>query len=243
MALILLDLLVGSIARPFCLFDLETPRPGWWQHSQHILRKCEINPHTTFFTHPNGTWALFNQSLMYNKNGIHLVGLGTTGLGTGEWDAANMEHCIFDKVHFSVWNNQNVNTTINTSFRELYNEAITNGIKDRTLTDGSSQIALADMRVTFTPGTIVDPYDGLITYAQMQITWPSGYNAYYREVGYFSGIKGDAGRSYYPGVVGGSLDLSLSALWKEDPAEGAAMSSPEVQHTPITFSTCVMITR
>jgi len=232
-----------GIARPFCLFDLETPRPGWWQHSQHILRKCEINPHTTFFTHPNGTWALFNQSLMYNKNGIHLVGLGTTGLGTSEWDAANMEHCIFDRVHFSVWGSNSTNSTINTSFRELYNEAITRGIDDKTLTDNSSQIALNDMRVTFTPGTIADPYDATVTYAQMQITWPSGYNSYYREILYFSGAKGAGGSSYYPGVGGGALDLSLSTMWKAAPEDGAALLAPEVEHTPITFSTCVMITR
>jgi hypothetical protein len=232
-----------GINRPYSLFDLVNPRPGWWQHSAHILLKCEINPHTTFFTHPNGTWALFNQSLLYNKNGIHLVNLGDAGLGTGEWDAANMEHCVFDKVHFSVWSEEGTPTTIDTTLRELYNQAITNGRADDSLTDNSQEIALSDMRVTFTPGTIADPYDGLVTYAQMQITWPAGYNSYHREVGYFSGTKGAGGRGYYPGVVGGSLDLSLSGLWKEGPAEGAAMSSPEVQHTPITFSTCVMITK
>jgi len=232
-----------GINRPYSLFDLVDPRPGWWQHSAHIVQKCEISPHTTFFTHPNGTWAFFNQSLLYNKNGIHLVDIGASGLGTSEWDAAHMEHCIFDKVHFSVWNSQNINSTINTSFRELYNQAITRGTEDKTITDKSTQIALSDMRVTFTPGTIADPYDGLVTYAQMRITWPTGYDAYYREAGYFSGAKGAGGRSYYPGVVGGSLDLSLSALWKDDDVDGAVMSAPEAQHLPITFSTCVMITK
>ena len=232
-----------GLLRPYILFDLETPRPGWWQYTGQLIQRCEINPHTTFFTHPNGTWAFFNQSLLYNKNGIHIVTLGNAGLGTNEWDVTNMEHCIFDKVHFSVWSAGGIATTIDTTFMDLYNQSITNGEADGTLIDNSQQIALLDMRVTFTLGTIADIFDGLITYAQMQITWPTGYNAYYRELGYFSGTKGAGGRSFDAAMIGGSQDLSLSTLWKDDPADGATLVSPEVQHTPITFSTCVMITK
>jgi hypothetical protein len=230
-----------GILQPYILFDLETPRPGWWQHMGHIIERCEINPHTTFFVHPNGTWAFFNQSLIYNGNGIHIINIGSPGLGYTELDVTKLEHCIFDKVHFNV-PGPKTTTVIDTSFRELYNEAIVNGTNNETLTDASQQIAIVDMKTTFTLGSIVDRFDASVTYALLQINWPFGYTAYYKEMGYFTGTKGAGGAAFDAGMVGGVMDLSLAALWKDDDVEDAAMYSPDMNHRPITFSTCVMIT-
>jgi hypothetical protein len=231
-----------GLLKPYVLFDLETPRPGWWQYMGQLILRFEVSPQTTFFVHPNGSWAFFNQSFIYNGNGLHLVPIGTTGIGVSEWDAANMEHCIFDKVHFSVWSNQGTATTISTTFRDLYNQAIANGIEDKTLTDNSQPISLSDMRATFTAGTIVDPYDADVTYAQMQVNWPPSFTAFYRELAYFSGTK-IAANSFDAHLLGGALDLSMGALWKSDDVEGATLIYPDQLNTPATFSTCVMITK
>jgi hypothetical protein len=75
----------------------------------------------------------------------------------------------------------------------------------------------------------------------MKITWPTGYNAYYRELGYFSGTK--IAPNFDASPLGGANDLSLATLWKTDDVLGAALVNPDAGHTPATFSTCVMITR
>jgi hypothetical protein len=135
-------------------------------------------------------------------------------------------------------------TVINTTFRELYNDAIVNGTNDGTLIDASQQIALVDMKVTFTLNSIVDQFNPDITYALLKIDWPPApvYTAYYKEMGYFTGTKSFVSPFFDANIVGRSLDLSLAALWKDDDIENSGLLTPDMQHLPITFSTCVMIT-
>lgn len=225
-----------GLLKPYVLFDLQVPRPGWWQHTGQLVQRLEVNPHHTFFTHPNNSWAFFSQDFIYNSNGIHIVPLGNAGLGTTEWDATKMEHCIFDQVNVATGRG----TTTVSSFRELYNKAIRDGKNAGKITDDSAEIALADMKIAFVPGTIADPYDPTITYAQMRINWPAGYSAYYRELGYFSGSKV---ASYDVRMLGGALDLSLSALWKKTSPDSSLLTAPCSAHMPATFSTCLLITK
>jgi hypothetical protein len=149
-----------------------------------------------------------------------------------------MEHCIFDQVSLEVWK-ENSSTTSVSSFRKLYNQAIIDGKANKLITDDSVEIPLADLKVEFVPGTLVDPYDPSITYAQMQLNW-AGFSAYYLELGYFSGTKSS---SFDARQLGGALDLSLSALWKVSAADSADYCAPNTKTKPITFSTCVLITK
>jgi hypothetical protein len=165
-----------GLLKPYVLFDLQLPRPGWWQHTGQLVQRLETNPHHTFFTHPNGAWAFFSQDFIYAGK----------------------------------------------------------------ITDDSATVNLADMKIQFVPGTIADPYDPSITYAQMRVNWPTGYSAYYRELGYFSGTKSS---NFDVRMLGGALDLSLSALWKITPPDSSLLTAPCSVHTPVTFSTCVLITK
>lgn len=228
-----------GLLKPYVLYDLVTPRPGWWQHMGLLAQYTELNPHTTFFTHPNGTWAFFNQSLMYNANGIHVVPLGVSGLGTSEWNPVNMEHCIFDKVHFVVWS-KDTSKVIDSTFRELYNQAVTNGTNAGVITDGTKTVSLTNMKAVFASGVVADPYDSSITYAQMRVDWGPSFVGHYHELGYFSGVKNS---NFDAGLLGGAVDLSFSALWKNTAAYASDLVYPDQVNMPVTFSTCVLITK
>lgn len=52
------------------LSALSNPSFGWALYMHEINNRLLVTPHTTFFTHPNGTWAFFDQQHLYNKHGI-----------------------------------------------------------------------------------------------------------------------------------------------------------------------------
>jgi hypothetical protein len=54
----------------FTLLLVTKPCPGWAAYSSEILNRMRLSPFTCFFTHPNGTWAFFNQERIYNKGGV-----------------------------------------------------------------------------------------------------------------------------------------------------------------------------
>ena len=227
-----------GLYKPYGIYDLLLPRPGWWQYAGHIIQMLEIDPRsTTFFTHPNGSWAFFSNTYIYNANGVPLlpIGAGVPGTGASSWLVANTEHCIFDQIVLV----DDKGASQVSSFRTLYNLAITNGQTAKTITDNSAIINLIDMKAQFTLGTIPDPNVPAVTYAQMRIDW-AGFTAYYREMAYFSGIKTI---NVDPLTFGMAGNFSLSALWKETADDSAALSSPNTNTMPITFSTCVLITK
>lgn len=49
---------------------LTNPSFGWAGYMHEITNRLMLSPHTTFFSHPNGTWAFFDQQHIYNKHGI-----------------------------------------------------------------------------------------------------------------------------------------------------------------------------
>ena len=127
-----------------------------------------VDVNTTFFTHPNGSYAFWSDGWLYDRNGLpgdFVLGTGAggtsgTGQGSGSdydhdtlaiYDAKLIEHVIFDRVHFEVRAKDQPSFTNNTSFTELYNKAVKSGKAAGTLLDAENlqELKLVDMRATF----------------------------------------------------------------------------------------------
>jgi hypothetical protein len=240
------DLMAQNGLRPFPMWYVTEPRPGWQLYMRQFASKLFVTPNTTFFTHPNGTWALFDQSFIYNANAMLYPYfdpfvdklIGTT---VSELLVTKLEHCIFDKVHFAVTVGQST-ATLDTSFLKMYNAAIKRAKQLGTLQDDSDEMQddYSDIRAKFSVNTVPDPFDGTVSYAQLQMDWYSGFRAYLHDTGYFNGKKDWAvGFSSYPS--GGLLVPSMGGWW-DDSTLSFLIDPFHFNGTQITFSTCVLIT-
>ncbi len=229
-------------SHPFPMFNLTNPRPGWYQYMGELLTRIQVSPYTTFFAHPNGSWAFFNQEFIYNKTGqgyvTDRVGANDRRTCSVPLDPANFEHCIFDKVHFEG------KSTLDSSFLALYNLAINRGIVASNLLDDSAVVSYADMRATFSKDTIADGVDASVVYDSLKISW-QGYTARLTDHAYFSGHKlstADVAFTIpnwdFP-ADGLLLSPSLGAYWTDLAATSYVV--PQVEAQPVTFSSCVMI--
>lgn len=116
---------VGRLSSTNCGTESKTnimfcaaPRWGWHMYSSLLLSMWWVSPFTTFYVHPNGTWAFWNNEYIFNRNpsNNNNNGFGTT---IGNFDAARVEHIIFDRVKIV-----SGGKTIDTTFFDLYNEAV-----------------------------------------------------------------------------------------------------------------------
>lgn len=231
----------------FPMFDLTDPRPGWYHYMEELLHRIQIHPYTTFFAHPNGSFAFFNQEFIYNQNGIVLdkpnFVARTTPDGLAGLDTGKLEHCIFDWVHFEMPEGKQT-LKKETSFLDLYNLAIARANDDEKNFDNASAIENYDvLRASFSLDTRADTREPTITYDRLNIDW-QGYTALYIDRSYFSGTKTDTGSAGdWEWIAGGGLqDLSLGAYWWKDSAE-TVLAIPLTENMPVTFSSCVLITK
>lgn len=61
-------ILVNSNQTPLLL--VRKPCFGWAAYASEIVNRMQMTSHTTFFTHPNGTWAFYDQQRVYNRHGV-----------------------------------------------------------------------------------------------------------------------------------------------------------------------------
>jgi hypothetical protein len=226
---------------PFPIFNLTDPRPGWYQYMGELLTRIQISPYTTFFAHPNGTWAFFDQQFIYNRVGQgykrDILSGNERRTCTVTLDPTNFEHCIFDHVHFEG------KSSLESSFVALYNQAINRGILAGNLLDASAVVSYADMRATFSKDTVADGVDASVVYYSLKISW-QGYTARLTDHAYFSGHKLEATGAFavpnwdFP-ADGLLLSASLGAYWTDLAATTYVV--PQVEAQPVTFSSCVMI--
>jgi len=192
-----------------------------------------IDSYATFFTHPNGTYAFFSDSWVYDRNGLpgdftNATGPGASsgaGLGTGlDWkqntlgtyDVSKVEHVIFDRVNFEVRAKNQPTRRKGTSFRELYNKAVKAGVDAETLPDSENilPMELVDMRATFTK-EIGNDTNAEHEFLDLKMTW-NGADWWYRESGYAHPYA-DPPSSQQPPIVGTSgnfNNLNTYGYWR-----------------------------
>jgi hypothetical protein len=127
-------------------FYLTEPRFGWAIYADEIMNRLMCAPSSTFFAHPNGSWAFYSAQFIYNRNPMVIDGFAeeysfiTTDLGEypgpptplplpgatilnintlAPFDITGLEHCLFDRCHF-----ETRTTAADTTFVELYNSAV-----------------------------------------------------------------------------------------------------------------------
>ena len=223
--------------KPFPIFDLDNPRPGWYLYMGQIIARLFQSPFTTFFSHPNGSWAFFDQQFVYNKNGMKRDG-SVTGLGYNECDPANLEHCIFDFVYFAGSSKRAAQTS---SFLKLYNLAAKAHVPDGTTKKNIRQLAVdySDMRVQFEVNPIADSIDPTLLYAEIKMKWYPGFTSYFVERWYWSGIR-DFGIGF-ESQTGGEYQLFSLGAYAQLTSGAAGSTPPMSNNNPVKFSSCVMI--
>lgn len=231
--------------RPFGMFYLIEPRPGWFLYTAQMMQRIVMAATATFFSHPNGTWAYFDKQWLYNANGyLPIVTLGGSHSGIGDLDPAGLEHCVFDKVHFQL-DRGGVTFTRDSNFVELYNLAIQRAKKNKTLADDSEEIdpTYKDIKGVFTVGTVADTFDPTVSYAKLLMNWypkvtPGGHY-YFVDRAYYSGTK-DFFIGFEFAMMGHLANFCFGAIMYRVSDDSAV--SPLFDSFGITFSSCVAIT-
>lgn len=221
--------------QPDPLVYVSTPRIGWYVYADEIMNMMYVSPRSTFFVHPNGTWAFFDIHTIYNKHGMYGEPLEYDTLRAFQEDPEALEHVIHDYVHL-----ESKNGSVNTSFIALYNKAVADGIKNKTLTEEFQQVTKDDLRVVFTKQKYTAP-EGC-QWLQLRVYWYPFFLGHYYELSY---VSGPTNAGWYPDV-NGLRDLTMGAPMYPDPnygtsSSGGTMVIPSWNNTPVTFSTCTMV--
>ena len=150
------------------LMFCDNPRWNWHRYQQVLPTLMWKQPLSTFYTHPSGTWALFDSAWVYDRNGIPganpnpyapgaALANGAPVAVTGfEWaydsltsyDATKVEHVIFDAVHFELPAGSKT-PSADTTFLALYNTAVNAGVAAGTLQAGINPMTYANIQATF----------------------------------------------------------------------------------------------
>lgn len=216
------------------LFFCDSPRWGWHQYTSTVVGYLNVNLHNTFFTHPNGTYAFFDNGWIYDKNGmpgdfVALTGPGsqTPYTGVSSWnkdtlatyDITKLEHVIFDRIHFEVSVKDRKAVSRNTSFRELYNNAIKLDINSIPPAENINPIELVDMRATFIKEIGTNGH----SFLDLKATW-NGRNGWYQEEAYSTGTT----TTYPPlyGTAGNFNNLNLYGYWRTTNYAGGGVAKP-----------------
>jgi hypothetical protein len=223
--------------KPFPIFDLELPRPGWYLYMGQIISRLYQSAFTTFFTHPDGSWALYDQQMIYNANGMFRDG-SPAGPGWNSCDPAKLEHCIFDAVSLR-GNSQH--PALESSFLALYNKAVSKIVDDHTTAKHMLPLATdySDIRIKFSVRPINDGTDPLVQYAEIKMDWYPGFSCYYVERWYWSGTR-DWGVGFDSQSGGGFQLFSLCQFAQMASGDPSSLS-PMEQNNAVIFSSVVLI--
>lgn len=208
------------------LMTITDPCFGWNVYAYSLCSALHTTEMSSFFAHPDGSWALYDQQYVYNRHGVPTTWLfGSITANTYDnVDLTKFEHCIFDAVRLK--------NSPATTFRALYNRAVAKGVADGTLVADLQPVELTDLRAVFSKHARVS---GSATVAMIGITW-GGLTGYYLEGSY---ATASALASYPFGDQGGTLMLSLGDAFKAA-ADGTGLVFFG-NATPIKFSSAVLV--
>lgn len=222
---------MNAYLAPNIVIDVTTPRFSWYVYADEIMNRMQISPYSTFFVHPSGTWAFFDNHRIYNPYGV-CQPQGSHEALTPCIQDMNLEHIIYDVVHL-----ENKDGHLDTSFTALYNQAVGAGRSAGTLLEPFDLITKADLQVQFSKERVQDAYG--VQWLQLRCTW-GGQTIYYYETGF----QGGAGPGHYYGNAGGLTDLTMGSSFYAGPNMGLPLvGGARLPLVPIRFSSCVMVTK
>lgn len=241
------------------LMFCDNPRWGWHTYTGVVRAFFAVNIWTTFFTHPNGSYAFWSNNLIYNAFGVPNGGESASdGL---RWQTSNtlavfevdkLEHCIFDRIHFEVRKATGVAAQLDTTFLDMYNTAVQAGLDAGTLEAGISTMEKSNQQGVFEATTVLDP-DVLgedVQILDLKFTWNTK-EWYYPEFAYRGVYPGGLPALVFPPLVSGNMArLSLDLLWNQVPYDATAIDTfppiyvdlADVTSWPIRFANPLMIT-
>jgi hypothetical protein len=186
-----------------------------------------------FFVHPSGTWAFFDQHRVYNSYGMDWE-VGPNAYDDTLTPAISdmvLEHMVFDFVHL-----EQEHGSVDTSFTALYTQAVTTGKAAGTLKEEFQPVSRTDLKIKFTKERVAG--SGGIEWLQLKCDWYPNPPFYYYEFGY----QGGSGQHGYMVDAGGLMDMTLGCVAYTGPIYGTPIFHPILRNTPVTFSSCVMVT-
>lgn len=225
------------------LFWITKPQFGWHVHSDEIMNRWLVSPHTTFWVHPNGSYGVYDQQFIYNPYGVAVPDGRYDTLSPWLADTDNpLEHCIFDKLHLV----SPEGVEFETSFMEQYNDAVTATDQTQVPEEDRLQVMTTDdLRATFAKsyigvgGSTYPTNPEVILLSELQMTW-HGQTLYLYEAGYQGGDWDEYGSDILPLPDAGYLQdytLAGKGITTQSPYLGE-VRVPFDYCTPMTFSTC-----
>jgi hypothetical protein len=235
----------------------DNPRWGWHYYQGVFQKYFMVSPWTTFFTHPNGSYAFYSDAFFYNTQGMMETSQASPTVAYVEYgkpldifDETKIEHCIFDRVLLQVKGKTGQAASLATSFRELYNQAVTNGITAQTLEDGIFTLERAEMKGVLKKETALYPcatgeYHHIL---DLKFTW-NNRSLWFPE----QGMKGDytttPGLAFDLGPSGNLIGLNLMLAWNKEPYNEAGNNTVFPQYVdwsspaawPIRFANPIIV--
>lgn len=208
------------------LMFCDNPRWGWNYYAGAAAFFDGTEAQTTFFAHPNGSFCLYADHFIYNAQGV--PNWATTW---GEpvfyantlsmVDTTQYEHCIFDRVHLEVRKQAGTAAVLETSFMDLYNQAVQKGRKEGTLEADIKEMTRADIRGTFAKvvnSTTTDTQGFPIETLDLKFTWRTK-NWFFHEPGVQGAyLSGEPAILFPPAWLGTLAGATLGMYWGEDQA-------------------------
>lgn len=126
------------------LFFCTAPKWGWNTYASLIASFMWASAETTFYVHPNGTWAFWCNQFV--NNSAPYDDQFTARLATF-FTTAKLEHVLFDRVHLEMANGTQTLST-DTTFFDLYNRATQAGLDSGKLEDGIGLMTPTNVRAS-----------------------------------------------------------------------------------------------
>lgn len=230
---------------------LLVPRFGFYLYANLAMQTMRKHPRSILFAHPNGTWAYFDTSIIYNKNGITLPRAFYDTLSM--FDVAKLSVALFDRLHLVTSGG-----TLDASFIDTYNKALTSSRGSNIITETTLPLSASDFTPTFTAGsynytvpmgTTIDDDGKVFTWLELAAHFPTGDTYYIHDLGYITGAPEQGAVAYgsestaSPTSFGGGnfFDQSMDAAWTTGPGYTGSFSNPTIDFGRCAFSTPTLI--
>jgi hypothetical protein len=212
-----------------CMFAT-APKFGWHMYGYLLYDLLMTNQWVSFGVHaPSGTWALWTNILLYDKNGLPYQWNGyayenayrTPTLAT--YDPALIEHWIVDRVHIEFQTEGKATGSLDTTFMAEYNRAV-RAAKDATdpdlrLKGDIQEMTLADQRATFTKEESTRVfYPGATRMLALKCTWNGKTGYLHDEL-----VHSDPTAGITAGGWGALLNPTLSGWWVAEQNRGTTI--------------------